>query len=74
MARRQDRVESARAITIASWTKVATVDAHAPATAPACTDGFSFALVPMAPMVAALETNPPASPATGSPKLAPTIR
>ena len=59
---------------MASWMKVATVDADAPATAPECTAAFSFARAPMAPTVAALETKPPARPAMASPMLAPTAR
>ncbi len=46
---------------------VATDDSTAPATAGFINAGSSFARVPMAPMVALLETKPEARPASGSP-------
>ena len=55
------------AIRMASCTTVATDDSTAPATAGFINAGSSFARVPMAPMVALLETKPEARPASGRP-------
>ena len=51
----------------AIWTKVATVDRVAPATAASRVAGAAAARPAMAPIVAALDTKPETRPASGSP-------
>jgi len=58
------------ATTTAIWMMVAAVDGTAPATAAVICGGCCCARVPMAWMVAVLETKPAANPASGKPGLA----
>jgi len=53
---------------------VETVDSTAPAEAAPASAGVARMRAPIDPIVAVLDTKPPASPASGSPSLGPKIR